>query len=81
MYYNLSRRFSASRFSYTTAPFHVNKSYRDEFYKDIEKTRPKVIILPKSYYDYKMMMDYIQRNNYEAVKILKSKNVTVYLKK
>ena len=81
MYYNLSGRFSASRFSYTLPLFTVNNNYRNEFYNDIEKTKPKVIILPNSYYDYKAMMDYIQKNNYETVTSLKSKNISVYIKK
>lgn len=84
MYYNLSNRFAATRFSYMTMPLIVNEEYKREFYNEINNQPPKLIVLPDDYYDYEKMANYVKRKKYsliDCVEIDNNAKIKVYLLK
>lgn len=84
MYYNLSNRFAATRFSYMTMPLIVNEEYKRELYNEINNQPPKLIVLPDDYYDYEKMTNYVKRKKYsliDCVEIDNNAKIKVYLLK
>lgn len=65
--YNLSDRFSASRYSYQNAPCGISEIRKKEFLHDIETTVPKIIVLPHDALIKNDMEIYIQEHNYEKI--------------
>lgn len=78
IYYNLSDRFSATKYSYTTPLLQMSDAYRKDFFKELENQVPEVIVLPLSCFDYKEIMSFINNNDYEAIYTDESKGIVVY---
>ena len=78
IYYNLSDRFSATKYSYTTPPLQISDKYRKEFFKELNAQKPEIIVLPSSYYDYEEIMVFINNNDYKTILTEESKGMVVY---
>lgn len=76
--YNLSGRFAASKYSYQSPPLNIDSERAEEFYCEIQKNRPKVIVLPEGSFGYDWTLQYIEENNYYAVGKTTDQKVTVY---
>lgn len=81
IYYNLSDRFSATKYSYTTPILQMNNECREDFLKELEDQAPEIIVLPASFFDYEAIMEFINSNNYEAVHTDEPKGIVIYKSK
>lgn len=76
--YNLSGRFAASRYSYQVPPLNIDRNRAEEFYKEIQQNKPKVIVLPQNKFAYDWTLKYVEENGYYEIGKTTDKTVTVY---
>ena len=75
--YNLSNRFAASRYSFQISP-EIDELKNKEFYDDLNKNLPKIIVLPNDYFDYNKMLEFISNHEYKELWYSNEKTVKVY---
>ena len=71
IYYNLTNRYSASKYSYVSSDILYTKEKPNdrynEFYKDLEKNKPKLIITKNDYFDKEGINKFVKENNYKKI--------------
>lgn len=65
--YNMSGRFSASRYSYQTPIGSVDPEIQETFFREIAENKPKVIVLLSSFFAYDKMLDFINEYGYTSI--------------
>jgi len=67
--YLLSDRFSASKWSYQTTPIEINPKVCAEYFSDLERTKPKIIVKAKEFDPWieKQMDDFLSENSYDRI--------------
>lgn len=75
--YNLSNRFAASRYSFQVSA-EIDEFKNKEFYDDLNKNLPKIIVLPNDYFDYNKMLEFIYEHEYKELWYSSEKTIKVY---
>ena len=65
--YNLSERYSASKYSYQNAPCSVSEDIKNEFIQELKESKPTVIVLVEGAYMYEDVMSLIEEYDYEKI--------------
>lgn len=76
--YNLSGRFAASRYSYQSPPLKIDNERAEEFYREIQANRPKVIVLPDKAFGAEWALQYVEEAGYHEIGKTTDQTVTVY---
>ncbi len=77
--YNLSERFAATKYSYQSPPLTIDEEKAAEYYREISKNLPKVIVLPQNTFGYDEIRQFVKENHYKKAGKNDAGNVTVYV--
>ena len=75
--YNLSNRFAASRYSFQISA-EIDELKNKEFYDELNKNLPKIIVLPTDYFDYDKMLKFIYDHEYKELSHNGEEKIKVY---
>ena len=75
--YNLSNRFAASKYSFQISA-DIDESKNKEFYNDLNKNLPKLIILPDDYFDYDKVLGFVKEREYKELWHNNNGTITIY---
>ncbi len=76
MYY-YANRLSASKYSYQYPIGEVNSQILNEYFKDLEREKPKIIVIAKNAKNVEKMKNFVYKNNYYEI-LNKNNEVYVY---
>lgn len=76
--YNLSGRFAASKYSYQCPPLEIDDERAKDFYQEIQKNKPKVIVISAVPFGRDWILEYREENDYYEVGKTTDQSVTVY---
>lgn len=79
--YNLSNRFAATKYSYQIPPLSIDLQRAGEFYEEIERSKPKVIVIPLSMRGrniYQWTCQYVLDHDYDQIGVTSDQMVYVF---
>ena len=76
--YNMSDRYSATRYSYQNGVCKLDPERREEFYQTVASKKPPVIIVGAKFFDKKRMKEYLTSENYHEIGSIQDPKMTVY---
>lgn len=76
--YNLSGRFAASRYSYQSPPLKIDTERAEEFYRELQANKPKVIVLPDKAFGSEWVLQYVEEAGYYEIGKTTDQTVTIY---